>query len=89
MTQNFDWYEAKIIDNSLLGNSFPLATTCVFRRVHKTKKQFNIFNLKDTSIVLTGDQAKTQLRSKRDKNNSLIRAKDQGYINWQFDNHTT
>lgn len=84
-----DWYEAEVIDNLLLGSTFPVSSTCVFRcnSKGKSKKKFEIFNLKDTSIILTGEQAKIQLRSRRDRNNKLYRAKDQGYINWKFDNH--
>lgn len=84
MEQEFDWYEAVVSDNSILGSAFPVADTCVFRRCADDGKRFEIFNLKDTVAIISGDEAKTQLRSNRDRNNIVIRAKDQGYVNWKY-----
>lgn len=82
MDQVCDWYEAVVIDNSVLGSSFVLNDMCVFRCVKN--KKFEVFNLKDTSVVVSGKNAKTQLRSKRDRNNQVIRTSDQGYVNWKY-----
>jgi hypothetical protein len=79
-----DWYDAVVIDNEILGNAFPVADTCVFRRCTKDGKRFEIFNLKDTVVVVSGEEAKKQLRSARDRNNAVVRAKDQGYVNWKY-----
>jgi hypothetical protein len=79
-----DWYDAIVLDNSLLGSSFQVTETCVFRRCEMESRQFEICNLKDMVIVLTGDEAKTQLRSCRDRNNEVARSRDQGFINWKY-----
>jgi len=84
MEQEFDWYEAVVSDNAILGSAFPVADTCVFRRCANDSKCFEIFNLKDTVMIVSGDEAKTQLRSNRDRNNVVVRAKDQGYVNWKY-----
>jgi len=79
-----DWYDAIVIANSLLGSTFQVTETCVFRRCETESRQFEICNLKDTVVVLTGDEAKTQLRSSRDRNNEVVRSRDQGFINWKY-----
>lgn len=85
MDQDRDWYEATVIDNSLLGDAFPIGTPCAFRRYGDVEmKLFEIFNIKDTASVLSGDKAKTQLRSMRDRNNAVVRARDQGYVEWKY-----
>ena len=78
-----DWYDAVVLANDILGDSFSIDETCVFRRLGN--KQFEIFNLNDTIVVMNGVQAKSQLRSCRDRNNTIIRSKDQGYVNWKYD----
>lgn len=85
-----DWYEANVIANSILGDAFPVGDLCVFRRkkaveFNPQERMFEIFNIKDTVRVLNGDEAKTQLRSVRDSKNGLVRARDQGYINWKLE----
>jgi len=81
-----DWYEAVVIANSILGDAFPVGETCVYRRVGKSKsaRRFEIFNLKDVVKPLTGAEAKRQLRAARDSHNNVVRARDQGYINWKY-----
>ena len=83
--QDRDWYEATVIDNSILGEAFPVRSVCAFRRCGDTDtKLFEIFNIKDTASVLSGDKAKTQLRSMRDRNKAVVRARDQGYVEWKY-----
>ena len=85
MGQDQDWYDALVIDNSILGEAFPSKSTCVFRHYGEVgTKVFEIFNLKDTASILSGDKAKMQLRSRRDRNNAVVRAKDQGYVEWKY-----
>jgi hypothetical protein len=80
-----DWYEATIIDNSSLGDAFIINDICVYRRYEKSRKKlFEIFNLRDTTKLVTGEEAKQQLRASRDSHNNVVRAKDQGYINWKY-----
>jgi hypothetical protein len=83
---NDDWFEAVILDNTILGEAFLLNEECVFRHYKHTgdKKYFEIFNLKDNVVIVSGEEAKIQLRSARDRANNVIRAKDQGYINWKY-----
>jgi hypothetical protein len=87
MINDEDWYDAIVIDNSLLGGSFPLGKQCVFRFHSKKedKKIFEVFNIKDTVKILSGEEAKTQLRSVRSKRtNEVLRSSDQGFINWKY-----
>lgn len=80
-----DWYDATVISNSILGSGFSIGDQVVFRRIVRDESSiFEIFNLKDTVRVLTGEDAKTQLRSSRDAKNNVIRSKDQGYIEWKY-----
>lgn len=91
-----DWYEAVVISNTLLGDAFPIDETCVFRHINlnemkdfedlKSSKKFEVFNLKTSIKILSGDEAKSQLRSLRDSKNNVIRARDQGYIDWKYTN---
>ena len=76
-----DWYEATVIGNHILQDSFVQGETCVFRVVEDNR--YDVFNLKDTLQTLTHDEVKIQLKSKRSIRNELVRAKDQGYINWK------
>jgi hypothetical protein len=80
MDQN-DWYEAMVTGNQTLKDSFTQGKSCVFRFVGNN--QYDVFNLNDTLQTLTFEEAKIQLKSKRDTRNDLVRAKDQGYINWK------
>ena len=98
MDQDQDWYEAIVINNELLGDAFLIDDTCVFRRIinrrivnedGRTTHQnsvFEVFNLKSEVKILTGEQAKTQLRSARDSKGNVVRARDQGYIDWKYTN---
>jgi len=83
-----DWYDAKVIDNSILGEAFPTGTICSFRWngiKDNDKKIFEVFNIRDTVKELSGDKAKTQLRSVRNRrNNEVIRSSDQGFLNWKY-----
>ena len=87
-----DWYEAIVINNDLLGSAFLIDDTCVFRRIifeyinKEDNSTFEVFNLKSTVKTLTGEQAKTQLRSVRDSKGNVVRARDQGYIDWKYTN---
>lgn len=83
MKQDRDWYDAVVIANDILGESFTIGEMCAFRKLGN--KQFEIFNIKDTIVVMNGVQAKSQLRSCRDRNNAVIRSKDQGFINWKYE----
>jgi len=80
-----DWYDATVVSNSILGDAFSVDEKCVFRRLAQEETtKFEVFNLKDTIKLLTGDEAKTQLISVRDTKNNVVRAKDQGYIDWKY-----
>jgi len=81
-----DWYDAIVIDNSIVGDAFPVGESCVYRRREgkKSQKLFEIFNIKDTAKIITGEVAKQQLRASRNTHNEVIRSKDQGYINWKY-----
>lgn len=83
---NDDWLDAVILDNTILGDAFLLNEECVFRQYKHPgdKKYFEIFNLKDNVAILSGEEAKIQLRSVKDRSNNVVRAKDQGYINWKY-----
>lgn len=78
-----DWHEAFIIDNSILGDAFIIGDICVYRR-HGRRKQFEIFNLRDTAHIISGEDAKRQLQATRDSRGNFVRARDQGYINWKY-----
>lgn len=78
-----DWYEAIVIANSILGDSFPLGDSVVYRRI-SSKRKFEVFNLRDATKILSGDDATTQLRASRDSYGEVRRAKDQGYLNWKY-----
>lgn len=81
-----DWYEALVIDNSILGKAFSVGEICFFRRRQDetAKKLFEVFNLRDMYKTLSGEEAKTQLRAARDSHKNVLRARDQGYINWRY-----
>jgi len=65
-----------------LGDSFPLGDSVVYRR--KNKRKFEIFNLHDATKLLSGKDATTQLRASRDSYGNVCRARDQGYINFKY-----
>ena len=76
-----DWYEATVLDNSILGSPFAIGGMCAFRRFRKTK--FTVFNMEDTLKTISVGEAKTQLKSSRTVKNALVRSGDQGYLNWK------
>lgn len=79
-----DWFDAVVIDNSILGDGFLVDSNCHFRRVDDIKKTFEIFNLHSIPKVLSGQKCKSQLRSVRDSKGNVVRSSDQGYINWKY-----
>lgn len=81
-----DWYDAIIIDNAIVGDAFPVGENCVYRRREgkQSQKLFEIFNIKDTAKIITGEVAKQQLRAIRNSRDEVIRSKDQGYIHWKY-----
>ena len=75
-----DWYEATSMGTS---KTFKLAPggSCVFR---KDKGSYLVFDMDKTAVRMSADEAKTCLRSRRGLDDNLVRASDQGYINWKF-----
>jgi hypothetical protein len=82
MFQN-EWYEAIVVENNVVGNSFNLGETCVFKSISKRNNKFCVYNMKDTIMILSDSEIRTQIRSKRNESQQPIRAVDQGYINWK------
>lgn len=84
MDEHEDWYDAIVISNDILGISFPIYSSCVFRRiVINSEKKFEIFNI-HSKRVLTREECLKELRSVRNSKNEVVRSKDQGYINWKY-----
>ena len=80
-----DWYEAAV---TLQGSHFALdafvqGESCVFRTL-TDKADYQVFDLKDKAATIDAQEAATSLKSRRDAKGGLVRAKDQGYINWKW-----
>ena len=76
-----DWYDATVTE--AIGSLFAQGDSCVFRTL-TNNADYQVFDLKDKITTITSKEAAVRLKSSRDAKGSLVRAKDQGYINWKW-----